>query len=198
MKPIFAIGALAGLAAACAACAPDQPAAEREGAATETSAAAAAPDDGRRSRYTRLDRCRLIERSPTDEGDYAALACPGLGGYRLRLIEDDLRQDLVVELPGGGERSLALSEATGSGGFSRLGETVEWRGEGNGEAFRPDAMILRYFVVENAETPERETSYLLTVALGQGRPCVTGKLPPGGEQNERARRLADGDAGCLS
>jgi hypothetical protein len=113
------------------------------------------------------------------------------------VTEGDLRQNVVIELPGRGERSLALAETTGSGGFSSIGETIEWRGRGAGRAFRPDALILRYIVVENAEQPERPASYLLTVSLANRRPCVTAKIAPGPGQNERARAIADAAARCL-
>jgi hypothetical protein len=156
-------------------------------------AAAAAPLT---SQYTRIDTCRTVELNE-DEGGWSVQLCPGLAGYRLRVTEGDLRQNVVVLLPRGGERSLALSEATRSGGFSSLGPTVEWRGRGAGRAFRAEALILRYSVVEDAERPERPTSYLLTVSLAHRRPCVTAKVPPGPAQNERARRIADGPASCL-
>lgn len=147
--------------------------------------------------YTRIDKCRTVELN-VEEGGWSVQLCPGLGGYRLRVTEGDLRQNVVVLLPGGGERSLALSEATRSGGFSSLGSTVEWRGRGAGRAFRPEALILRYSVVEDAEHPERPTSYLLTVSLANRRPCVTARVPPGPGQNERARRIADRPAPCLT
>ena len=162
--------------------------------------AAAAPQ--RTSQYTRTDKCRTIERNE-EEGGWSVQVCPGLGGYRLRVTEGDLRQNVVVQFPGkgnrrGGERSLALAEATGSGGFSSIGETVEWRGSGAGRAFRPDALILRYIVVENPEQPEKPASYLLTVSLANRRPCVTAKVAPGPAQNERAHAIADGPAPCLA
>lgn len=160
------------------------------------SAAQASAAPQRTSQYTRTDKCRQIE-SNADEGGWSVQACPGLAGYRLRLTEGDLRRDVIVELPGRGERSLALAEATGSGGFSSIGARVEWRGNGAGRAFRPDALILRYSVVENAERPEAPTSYLLTVSLANRRPCVTAKVPPGPAQNERARAIADGAMRCL-
>lgn len=155
----------------------------------------------RTSQYTRTDKCRTVERND-EEGGWSVQACPGLAGYRLRLTEGDLRQNVVVELPRtgrgrGGERNLALAEATGSGGFSSIGATVEWRGTGRGRAFRPDALILRYAVVEDAERPERPTSYLVTVSLANRQPCVTAKVPPGPAQNARARAIADRPGRCL-
>lgn len=164
--------------------------------AAAPTASAAASDAGRVSRYTRLGGCRVVKSNP-DEGGWSISACPGLAGFGLRLSEDDLRQDLAIVLPGGGERGLQLAEATGSGGFSRLGDTVEWRGAEEGGSFRPEALILRYLVVENPDTPQKETSYLLAVSLAGGKPCVTAKLAPGPDQNERARQVADGEGRCL-
>ncbi|MDB5724430.1 MAG: hypothetical protein JWQ16_1184 [Novosphingobium sp.] len=160
----------------------------------------AAPAPERTSQYTRTDKCRQIEFNE-DEGGWSVQRCPGLAGYRLRLTEGDLRQNIVVELPRGGERSLDLAGTTGSGGFSSIGPTVEWRGPrtgtGTARAFRPDALILRYAVVENQDHPEQPTSYLLTVSLANRRPCVTAKVPPGPGQNDRARSLADAPMRCL-
>lgn len=146
--------------------------------------------------YTRTDKCRTLE-VDAEEGGWSVQLCPGLAGYRLRVTEGDLRQNVVVLLPGRGERSLALAEATGSGGFSSVGPVVEWRGTGQGRGFRPDALILRYVVVEDAEHPERPTSYLLAVSLANRRPCITAKIPPGPGQNERARAAADRPGRCL-
>jgi hypothetical protein len=156
--------------------------------------AQAAPE--RSQRYTRLDHCRTLERNE-DEGGWSVQRCAGLAGYRLRRTEGDLRESLILELPGGGEADLRLAEATGKGGFSSLGETVEWRGRGKGRTFRPDAMILRFIVVEDPDRPERPTSYLLAVRLAGRRSCVTALVPPGAGQNARARTVADRTERCL-
>lgn len=156
-------------------------------------AQAAAP---RSYQYTRTDKCRTLEMN-AEEGGWSVQLCPGLAGYRLKVTEGDLRQNVVVLLPGQGERSLALAEATGSGGFSSVGPVVEWRGTGQGRTFRPDALILRYSVVEDPDRPERPTSYLLAVTLAGRRPCITAKIAPGPGQNERARAAADRPGRCL-
>lgn len=148
------------------------------------------------SRYTHIDNCRTIERNE-DEGGWSVQRCPGLAGYRLRRTEGDLRENLIVELPGGGEANLKLGEVTGKGGFSTLGATVEWRGRGAGRAFRPEALIVRFSVVEDAERPERPTSYLLAVRLAGRRSCVIAVVPPGPVQNGRARRQADAPGRCV-
>lgn len=204
------ISALA-LAALLCACAPEQgdvPISDASAPAAPTAAVTPfagpgadpsprpAPTEARAVRYTRLDKCRVIE-STTAEGGWYSAECPGPAGYALRHTEGDLRQNIVVVPPQGEETSLALSEATRRGGFSRLGETVEWRGTGEGEGFRPDALILRFFVIEDPEQPRQETSYLLPVSLGSDKPCVAAMVPPGAGQNERARRIADGAMKCL-
>jgi hypothetical protein len=193
-------GFAVSLALTLAACSSEKPNSDEEltkqdASPAPTASASAAP--ARVSQYTSLANCKLIEESSEGEGDYSLHACPGLAGYGLKLSEDDLRQDLWVQLPGGGEESLALSEVTKSGGFSRIGDNVEWRGKEEGGQFRPDALIVRYFVVENPDTPEKETSYLLAVSLAGAKPCVTGKLQPGPDQNERARQAADREMTCL-
>lgn len=186
--------ALAGLLAACG---PEQPQGEAAGDRPTASASPATrAGDGRVSEYTRLDNCKLEEHSPPDEGDFSSYVCPGLGDYGLELTEGDLRQNLLVRFGREAAHSLKLPEMATSGGFTRLGKIVEWRGRGKGAAFRPDALILRYFVVEDPDAPARETAYLLTVSLGKN-PCVTGKLPPDRDQNAAARRIADGPMRCL-
>jgi hypothetical protein len=194
---LLAAGSLCG-------CAPDKPAdGAREAATTAATPEPAAPttpvstEAGHVSQYTSLANCRPIEESAPGEGDYSVHACPGIAGYALKLSEDDLRQNLWVQPPGGSEESLALSETTRSGGFSRIGDTVEWRGREEGGNFRPEALILRYYVVEEPDAPGKETGYLLTVTLAP-RPCVAAKVQPGPDQNQRARDVADGPMRCLT
>lgn len=163
--------------------------------AAATPSAQAAP--GPVSRYTRMDRCTVLERNE-DEGGWSVERCPGLAGYRLRRTEGDLRENLIVELPGGGgEADLKLGEATGKGGFSSLGDTVEWRGRGRGRTFRTEALILRFVVVEDPDRPERPNSYLLVVSLAGRDSCIAALVPPGPGQNARARMRADAPGRCL-
>ncbi|HVI97807.1 MAG TPA: hypothetical protein VM657_01940 [Sphingomonas sp.] len=152
--------------------------------------------DGRVSRYTSLAACTLVRERPEEAG-FAESRCPGLGGYGLRLVDADARQNLFVEQPGGAVTSLRLSEL-GGGGFSSIGQSIEWRGAAKGADLAPDAIILRYNVVENPTSPGSETSYLIVVSLSGGAPCVTDRIAPGPHQNERARTAADdADRACL-
>lgn len=157
-------------------------------AATATSSTA-----GRVSRYTSLSDCRVLRSAP-DEAGFSESTCPGLGDYRLKLVEADGRQNLLL-VSGGREHNLRLSSVT-SGGFSELGKRIEWRGREQDGSFRPDALILRYDVVENFDQPTRPTSYLLPVSL-ERTPCLSAKIRPGAGQNDRARAAADGPGKCL-
>ncbi|MBB3912287.1 hypothetical protein [Sphingomonas desiccabilis] len=161
--------------------------------AAESSATASTAADGRVSRYTSLTDCRVVRSAP-DEAGFSESTCPGMGSYRLKLVEADGRQSLKL-VSGGKEHGLEMSSIAG-GGFTEIGKRIEWRGRGTDGAFQPDAMILRYDVVENFDQPGRPTSYLLPVSL-ERTPCLTAKIRPGAGQNDRARAAADGPAKCL-
>jgi len=160
--------------------------------AVETATPAGPAVKGREFRYTSLD-CPLIRSNP-DEGGFFEYECPGEGGYKLKLVEADLRQNIIVVAPDGASRSLELSALAG-GRFNELGETVEWRGKVEGGTFSPDAMILRQEVVEDPDG-QKEVSYLVPVRL-TGRPCAVGRIAPGAGQNDQARAAADGRGACL-
>lgn len=191
-----------GLVAMTAACSPD-PATnpDRNTAAAAAPAPAGTPAPlptppvpvGRVSEYSSLSNCRVITSKPEEAG-YSSSDCPGLAGYTLRLVNADARQNLFVQTPSGSEHSLRLSEAAGSG-FSRIGERVEWRGTMEGPDFRPDAMLLRYYVVEREGAGE--TAYLLPVKLAGGTPCVADRFAPGPDQSREARRAADSPMTCF-
>jgi hypothetical protein len=194
--------AAAALALTLAACSGETPREEEARApapaptATAAQATASpAPDagDARAYRYTQLEGCELL-RENREEGGFFEHMCPGLGGYRLRLTESDLRQNLAVIAPDGTETGLELGRI-GGGGFSTLGGRVEWRGEVDGEEFAPDSLVVRFQVAEQPY-PAPETSYLLPVRLAP-TPCVTGKIAPGPQQNQRARTAADDPGSCL-
>lgn len=193
------------LAALAAACSPaGQASSDAESAASPTPAAVAEPapvptatavaDDGR-SRYTQLSDCTLLRAAPEEAG-FSEHECRGEGGYRLRLTEADLRQNVVVLAPGGGERSLGLPALAG-GAFASVGATIEWRGETVGDRFAPRALILRQSVMENPDPRVPEMSYLVVARLAPSS-CVVARIRPGPDQNRLARETADRDTQCLS
>jgi len=188
--------ALPLLAAACVAACSDSPQADSQAEPSPSEAAAtAAAVPGREFRYTSLDDCPLLRSAPEEAGFYE-YECPGEGGFKLKLVEADLRQNIIVVPPGGGtEHSLDLAALSG-GGFSELEDRVEWRGTQEGGTFTPDALILRQEVAEGPEGQE-DTSYLVAVKL-TGTPCVVARIEPGPGQNEQARAAADGAGSCLA
>ena len=156
-----------------------------------TEAPSAAP--GRIFTYTSLEDCPVLESNP-DEAGYYLSECKGEGGYKLQVIESDLRQTIEVIAPDGKETGLNLSSVTG-GGFSHLGKNVEWRGAVKDGSFAPDALILRHDVVTNPEGTKTE-SWLVAVKL-TGTPCPIARIAPGPEQNQQARDAADARGACL-
>ena len=116
-------------------------------------------------------------------GDYVGI-CPGVGGYKLELIEGDLRQTLIVITPAKKRHDLDFTHFYSS--FSAIDRKVEWRVKRG----VPVALIARYNVAD-PENSERRTSYLMVVKITKSLSCVTDVVLPGSKQNEMARKLAD-------
>jgi hypothetical protein len=191
MKRACRLATLLLLASACfqEAATPETP---DETAPRTTAPAAGEPEE--RFRYTRLNGCRLIRSAP-EEGGFFEHECPGEGSYQLRHVESDLRENLIVLAPGGGEHSLELP-ALAAGAFSSTGDTVEWRGESGPAGFVPTALIVRQSAVEDPDPQVPEVSYLVVARLSP-IPCVIARVPPGPDQNARAREAADRGGECL-
>ena len=120
MRTILPLLALTCLCA-CGGSPPDEEAAPNAAVAAETSAPTPAPAapamptpspssvtptptpaattassaPGRVSRYTSLSDCRVMRSAP-DEAGFSESSCPGLGDYRLKLVEADGRQNLML------------------------------------------------------------------------------------------------------
>jgi len=135
-----------------------------------------------------LDKCRLVEKN-VEEGGYYRHHCPGIGGYSYEHVESDLRQSLVIIGPGGRRDEVSPGQSTGSGGFSTLGATFDWRGP-IGAA--PRTVTIRYNVNEDPEDKAPPRSYLVVVGLNKSA-YVVGVVSPGRGQNDRARAIADRD-----
>ena len=132
---------------------------------------------------TTTKACRTISSNPNEAGSYEG-ECPGVGGYKLRLLEGDIRQTLNVVTPG--KKKFELNFWGFYGGFSAVGEKVEWRTKGG----VPVALIAR-FNVADAEDSTKNTSYLMVAKISKSSACVTDVVLPGANQNEKARELAD-------
>jgi hypothetical protein len=138
-----------------------------------------------KSVYTKMDSksCRTISSNPNEAGSYEG-ECLGIGGYKLRLLEGDLRQSINVLTPA--KKKFELNFWQYYSGFSAIGEKVEWRTKKG----VPVALIARYNVA-NGDDSTKNTSYLLISKIGKKESCVTDVVLPSKTQNEEARKLAD-------
>ena len=127
--------------------------------------------------------CRTIASNPNEAGSYEG-ECPGVGGYKIRLLEGDIRQTINIITPG--KKKFELNFWGFYGGFSTVGEKIEWRTK----AGVPVALIAR-FNVADIEDSSKSTSYLMVSKIGRTSSCVTDIVLPMKSQNEEARRLAD-------
>lgn len=141
--------------------------------------------------YTNLATkyCRTLQ-STSDEGGSYTGRCRGVAGYNLIVEEGDLRTNIKVVPPRGGEKSLDLWTVVSSA-FSSLGPKAEWRMARRGGKLVPVALVVRYNASENVEEPTKTTSYLAVTKITSQEICVTDKIPPGPTANEEARRAAD-------
>lgn len=142
------------------------------------------------SRYTGIAEqdCNEVEAADEETGMGRVVECPGVDGWRLRLVEGDARMSVEAVTPAGRVFPLEFSSVVTSA-FSSLGEKAEWRFAAGGGA--PQALIVRLDANEDPERPERITSYLVVSRLRSDGACVVAKTPPGAGQNEAARLAAD-------
>ena len=136
-----------------------------------------------KSVYTSLktENCKSIKQSDPDS--YVG-QCIGVGGYKLQLLEGDIRQTINVITPA--RKKFELNFWHYYGGFSTVGAKAEWRMKGA----VPVALIVR-FNVADIEDSTKNTSYLMISKIAKASSCVTDIVQPGANQNETARTLAD-------
>jgi hypothetical protein len=141
--------------------------------------------------YTDLvsEKCRTIESNPNEGGSYRGL-CAGAGGYKLEVLEGDLRQTINVIAPNRKKHELELWNKVSSG-FSAVGNKAEWRVVRAGKTVKPTALIFRFNASDNLERSEENTSYLVVVKITNQTVCVTDIVKPSSNANETARKLAD-------
>lgn len=132
---------------------------------------------------TKTNACKQLQQSDDGAGSYEG-ECPGIGGYKLRLLEGDIRQTLNVVTPA--KKIQELNFWGFYGGFSTIGEKVEWRVKKG----VPIALIAR-FNVADAEDSTKSTSYLMVSKIGKTESCVVDIVMPGKSQNLDARIAAD-------
>lgn len=147
---------------------------------------AAVADAQVKSVYTDLadTKCKTLELTEDEGGSYKG-ECKGVGGYKLWLIEGDLRQTIIIVDPKGTEHNLKFWEIFG--GFSAVGDKAEWRTK-NG---KPNSLIVRLNVSEDPENSDKRTSYLIVAKITPAETCVVSVIKPSRTQNAEARKAAD-------
>jgi hypothetical protein len=136
---------------------------------------------------TKTEDCKTIEQSDEGAGYYRG-QCPGVGGFKLEVVEGDIRQSINLIAPDGTSSELDFWSSV-SGGFSAVGEKAEWRVSGKGKKAKPYALIIRYNA-QNAAT-EKNESFLVIVKITGNTACISDIIKPTANQNVKARQAAD-------
>ncbi|MFL6374951.1 MAG: hypothetical protein ACJ73D_09810 [Pyrinomonadaceae bacterium] len=141
---------------------------------------------------TSTKACKTLESSTKFDGSYRG-RCPGVGGYKLDLLEGDIRQTLNVITPA--KKTFELNFWRYNGSFSSIGDKVEWRLRKG----VPVALIAR-FNVSDPENSAKTTSFLVISKIDRKQSCVIEIVNPVAKQNEKARVSADAASGkpCLA
>ena len=149
--------------------------------------------------YTDLtvQTCKELE-SAREDGILYRGECKGVSGYKLIVLESDLRQSLNFVGRNGFETELNLWLTITAPQYSYLGKKAEWRVVRKGKKVRPIALILRFNAYENPNNPEKAESYLVVVSIETDYACITNVVKPMKNQNVKARELADAGKPCLS
>jgi hypothetical protein len=152
-----------------------------------------------RSLYTDLSPKKCKTLSSNTLGESSTQRCAGVAGYKLLVLEGDLRQSITVIKPDGSEHELNLWHSVGGGGFSHVGPRAEWRVKTVKGKLVPIALIVRFNVSENPEDATKTTSYLTVTKLTPQKICLIGLIPPtqGGNVEARAKADASADQPCL-
>lgn len=142
------------------------------------------------SKFVALVESSEFEKEP--EIDHFREICPGYGGYELISEGGDARSWLNVRFGNTTSDLWGDTMQAARGMFPyKANEVVEWRGVVEGNEFKPYAIVYRV----NASNPdpdkgEETFSTLVVIALKQGKSVVLGSAF-GGDENEKARKIAD-------
>lgn len=140
--------------------------------------------------YTSLAARDCTTVSTNEEGARSTQRCKGAGGYGLLVEDADSRMSVTVVAPGGKKHDLKYWQVVTTA-FSSIGEKAEWRVKRQGGRDVPFALIVRLNASDNAERPDKPTSYLVVAKITPEQVCVTDKIDPAADANEQARRAAD-------
>ena len=146
--------------------------------------------------YTNLTEQACPQIKENQETGSTVRRCPGIGGYQLLVEDDDARMSVKVVTPSGEEHELSYWTVI-TPKFSSLGAKAEWRVAKRGSSLLPVGLIVRVEARES-ETAKK-TSYLAVAKITPREICVTQKVAPSADANQRAREAADraASAACL-
>jgi hypothetical protein len=134
-------------------------------------------------------KCKTVESSSEEGGSYVG-ECKGVGGFKLEVLEGDIRQSINIIFPNGKKSELDFWTNVSSA-FSSVGAKAEWRVKGKGKNAKPYALIVRYNASENPDKPEITTSYLVVTKITKDSACITDVFKPSNDQNKKAQKAAD-------
>jgi hypothetical protein len=147
------------------------------------------------SSYTDIaeNSCKKLK-ADEENGILYEAECPGVAGFKLNLLEGDLRQTINIVDPKKKLHELGLWYVFP--GYSAVGQKAEWLVKDK----KPFALILRVNVAEDPQDLEKRTSYLVVAKITEKEVCVTETIKPNATQNADARKAADrsGSRPCWS
>lgn len=153
--------------------------------------------DSVKSVYTELTGKGCGPERTTSEAS-SERTCAGIEGYKLIVQYDDERESIAIVTPDGRQHPLNFWETISKGAFAHLGQKAEWRVTSRNGKEVPIALIVRVEVQSNGSN--KGGSYLAVSKIsGQGI-CVTDRIDPITNANEKAREAADSSASkpCLA
>ena len=123
--------------------------------------------------------------------------CPGLEGFKLIVQNDDERDSITIITPDGRKHPLNFFQTISDGHFCSVGNKAEWRVATRNGKDVPIALIARVDV--QAGDDNKLTSYLSVSKITEQGICVTDRINPVANANEKARQAADSSANkpCL-
>lgn len=165
-------------------------------AATQSSPSAPATDSVK-SIYTELTGKGCSPERTTSEVS-SERTCTGIEGYKLIVQNDDERDSIAIVTPDGRQHPLNFWDTISNGAFAYLREKAEWRVTTRNGKDVPIALIVRVEVQSNGSN--KGGSYLAVSKITDQGICVTDRIAPVANANEKAREAADSSAGrpCLA
>ncbi|NNF00105.1 MAG: hypothetical protein HKN25_13875 [Pyrinomonadaceae bacterium] len=140
--------------------------------------------------YTDLtaEKCKTIEASDEGAGYYRGI-CPGVGGYKLEVLEGDIRQTINVIAPSGKKSELNFWTNVSSA-FSSVGDKAEWRVRKSGKNTVPFALIVRFNSSDSSGETQKNISRLIIIKIKDDLACITDVVEPMRNANKKAREVA--------